>query len=143
MCEFIDHLETFECLKQYQSSDHFLCNAPLCHFINYLFEPNRISIGNKHGVHFWKNMTKFEITNLFKNHDDVCKHQYLTVFCPYKQISSSERKSNYCKKLQRSQLNNISDSKQPESLGVDACGHNSFPPDPPDASLHRKIINDF
>ena len=32
---------------------------------------------------------------------------------------------------------------QPESLGVDAPGHNSFPPDPPDASLGRKIINDF
>jgi hypothetical protein len=90
MCEFIDHLETSECLKKYQGSDHLLCNIPLCHFVNYLFQPNRISIGNKHSVHIGKRMSKFEITNLFKLHDDVCKHEYLTVFHPYKQVSSSE-----------------------------------------------------
>ena len=143
MCEFIDHLETSECLKKYQSSDHILCNVPLHDLINYLFEPNRIFIGNKHGVHFRKNMTKFEITNLFKNHDDVCKHEYLTVFRTYTQISSSTRKSNYCKKLQQSQLNDISDSKLPESMGVVPSEFNNFPPDVPDASLRRKIIGDF
>jgi hypothetical protein len=130
MCEFVDHLETSECLKKYQSSDHLLCNVPLHHFINYLFQPNRISIGNKHGLHIWKNMTKVNITNLFKNHDDVCKHEYLTVFRPYKQLSSSKRKSNYRKKLQR-------------SLEVVEPEHNIFPPDVPDASLRKKIINDF
>jgi hypothetical protein len=98
MCEFVDHLETSECLKKYPSSDYLLCNVPLYHFINYLFKPNRTSIGNKHGVHIQKKMTKFEITNLFKNHEDVCKHEYLTVFRPYNQMSSSERKSNYRKK---------------------------------------------
>jgi hypothetical protein len=98
MCEFVDHLETSECLKKYSSSNHLLCNVPLYHFINYLFQPNRISIGNKHGIHIQKKMTKFEITNLFKDHEDVCKHEYLTVFRPYKQVSSSERKSNYRKK---------------------------------------------
>ena len=54
MCEFIDHLETSECLKKYQSSDHLLCNIPLYHFVNYLFQPSRISIGEKHGVHIGK-----------------------------------------------------------------------------------------
>ena len=141
MCEFIDHLETSECLKKYQGSDHLLCNIPLCHFVNYLFQPNRISIGNKHSVHIGKRMSKCEITNLFKHHDDVCKHEYLTVFRPYKQISSSEQKSNYREKLQRLQVK--SDSKQPESLRVVAPEHNNFPPDVPDALLHRKIISDF
>jgi len=45
MCEFVDHLETSECLKKYQGSDHLLCNIPLCHFVNYLFQPNRIPLG--------------------------------------------------------------------------------------------------
>ena len=83
MCEFVDHLEISECLKKYPGSGHLLCNVPLYRFINYLFQPNSISIGNKHGVHIQKKMTKFEITNLFKNHEDVCKHEYLTVFRPY------------------------------------------------------------
>jgi len=67
----------------------------------------------------------------------------LTVFRPYKQISSSERQSNHREKLQRSQVNNMSDSKQPESLRVVVPEHNKFPPDVPDALLRRKIISDF
>jgi len=75
-------------------------------------------------------------------HDDICKHEYVTVFRPHKQISSSERRLKY-RETQKPQVNNISASKQPESLGVDAPGHNSFPPAPPNASLRRKIIKDF
>src|SRR5882762_11177669 len=65
------------------------------------------------------------------------------MFCPYKQVSSSERKSNHRKKLQKSQVNNISDSKPSKRSEVVEPEHNIFPPDPPDASLHKKIINDF
>jgi hypothetical protein len=82
--------------KKYPSSDHLLCNVPLHHFIYYLFQPNRNSIANKHGLHIQKKLAKL-ITNLFKLHEDVCKHGYLTVFHPYKQISSSEQQSNYHK----------------------------------------------
>jgi hypothetical protein len=45
--------------------------------------------------------------------------------------------------VQRSVVNNVSDTKQPESLKMDALAHNSFPPAPPEASLCKKIINDF
>jgi len=65
------------------------------------------------------------------------------MFCPYKQVSSSERKSNHRKKLQKSQVNNISDSKPSKMSEVVEPEHNIFPPDPPDASLRKKIINDF
>ena len=40
-------------------------------------------------------------------------------------------------------MNNVSDSRQPENLKVDDPEHNTCPPDPPDASLCRKIIKDF
>ena len=143
MCEFVDHLAMSECLEKYQSPDYLLCNIPLHHFIHYLFQPNRISIGNSHGVCIWKNMTKFDITNVFKNHNGACKHEYLTVFRPYKQISSSERKSNYRKNLQKSPVNNISDRKLSENLEGIEPEHNVFPPDIPNASLRKKIINDF
>ena len=75
---------------------------------------------------------------MFKNHNDVCKHEYLTVFCPYKQVSSSERQSNYRKNLQKSQVNNISDSKASKRSEVVEPEHNIFPPNPPDASLCKK-----
>jgi|SRR5882762_6980684 len=71
-------------------------------------------------------MTKHEIIKLFKMHDDICKHEYVTVFRPYKHISSSERNLNY-RETQKPQVNNISASKQPESLKVDAPAHNYFP----------------
>ena len=45
--------------------------------------------------------------------------------------------------MQKSVVNNVSDTKQPESLKMDALAHNSFPPAPPEASLCKKIINDF
>ena len=55
--------------------------------------------------------------------------------CPYRGLKYRE--------VQKSVVNNVSDTKQPESLKMDALAHNSFPPAPPYASLHRKIINDF
>jgi hypothetical protein len=131
-----------KCLEKYKNSDHLLCNVPLHHLMTYLFMNNRISIGHKHGIHISKRMAKCEIIKLFKVHDDICKHEYVTVFRPYKQISSYERYLKYCE-TQKTQVNNISDSKQPESLEVDAPEHNTFPPNPPDASLRRKIINNF
>ena len=90
MCEFVDHLEMSKCLKNYKNSDHLLCNVPLHYLMTYLFKNNRISIGSKHGIHISRKMTKHEITKLFKMHDDICKHEYVTVFRPHKQISSSE-----------------------------------------------------
>src|ERR1700683_4493637 len=87
-------------------------------------------------------MTKSKITELFKVHDDICQHKYVTVFHPYTHISSSERVIKYCK-AKKPQINNISGSKQPESLEIDTHIHNTFPPAPPDSSLCRKIINDF
>jgi len=87
-------------------------------------------------------MGKCEIIKLFKIHDDICRHEFVTVFHPYKQISSYERYLKYCE-TQKTQVDNISDSKQPESLEEDAPRHNTFPPNPPDASLRRKIINNF
>ena len=82
VCEFVDHLETSKCLEKYQKSDYLLCNVPLHHLATCLFQNNRISIGYKHDIHIPKKMTKCEITNLFKIHDDICKHNYVTVFRP-------------------------------------------------------------
>jgi len=118
MCEFVDHLEMSKCLEKYKNSDHLLCNVPLHHLMTYLFTDNRISIGHKHGIHILKRMAKCEIIKLFKIHDDIYKHEFVTVFHPYKQISSYERYLKYCE-TQKTQVNNISDSKQPESLEVD------------------------
>src|SRR6267154_5932840 len=125
MCEFVDRLEMSKCLKKYKNSDHLLCNVPLHYLMTYLFKNNRISISSKHCIHISRKMTKHEITKLFKMHDNIFKHEYVTVFRPHKQISSSERNLKYCE-TQKPQVNNISASKQPESLGVDAPGHNSF-----------------
>ena len=63
--------------------------------------------------------------------------------CPYKQISSSEQQSNYRKNLQRSQLNNISDVKQPKRLGVVVFEYDNSLPGVPDVSLCGKIISGF
>jgi hypothetical protein len=87
-------------------------------------------------------MTMSEITELFKIHDNICEHKYVTVFHPYKCYSSSKQGLEY-HKVQRSQVSNVSNLKQLESLEVIVSGHITFPPDPPNASLHRKIINDF
>jgi hypothetical protein len=62
------------------------------------------------------------------------EHKYVTVFCPYIQISSSEQSSSY-HEVQKLQVNNGFDSKQTEILGVNASGHINFPPNPPDVSL--------
>jgi len=84
-------------------------------------------------------MTKSEIIELFKIHDGICEHKYVTIFRPYAPISSFERglKCHEVKKL------NVSYSKQPKNLEVNAPMHNTFPPTPPDASLCRKIVKDF
>ena len=142
MCEFVEHLEMSKGLKKYKNSNHLLCNIPLHLLTTCLFQNSRIAIGHKHNIHISKRMAKFKITELFKIHDDICEHKYVTVFCPYTQISSSERGLKY-REVKKPQVNNVSDLKQPESLEVDASVHNTFPPTPPDSSLRRKIIKDF
>ena len=87
-------------------------------------------------------MSKLKITELFKIHDSICEHKYVTVFRPYTQYSSSERGLKY-REAKKSQVTNVPNFEFPESFEVDAPGHNTFPPDPPDASLCRKIIKKF
>ena len=91
MCEFVDHLEMSKfSKKKYRNSGYLLCNVPLHHLMTYLFKNNRISIGHKHDIHIPRKMTKCEISNLFKIHNDICKHEYVTVFRPCEQIPNSE-----------------------------------------------------
>lgn len=142
MCEFVEHLEISTGLKKYQGSNHLLCNIPLHLLTTGLFKNTIISIGHKHEVHIGRKMTKSEIMELFIIHDGVCEHKYVTVFHPYTQISSSKQGLKY-HEVQKSVVNNVSDTKQPEILKVDAPAQNPFSPAPPDVSLNRKIINDF
>jgi hypothetical protein len=90
MCKFVEHLEISKALKKYQGSNHLLCNIPLHMLTTGLFKNTIISIGHKHEVHIGRQMTKFEIMELFKINDGVCEHKYVTVFHPCTQISSSE-----------------------------------------------------
>ena len=90
MCEFVEHLEISKGLKKYQGTNHLLCNIPLHMLTTCLFKNTIIPIGHKHDVHIARQMTKSEMTELFKIHDGVCEHKYVTVFYPYTQISSSE-----------------------------------------------------
>ena len=142
VCEFVEHLETSKGFKKYGGSDYVLCNVPLHLLTNCLFQNSRIAIGHKHGIQISRKMTMSEIIELFKIHDNICEHNYVTVFHPYKLFSSSKQGLKY-HEVQTSQVNNVLNSKQSESLEVDASGHITFPPDPPKASLRRKIINDF
>jgi hypothetical protein len=142
MFEFVEHLEMSKGLKQYNGSDHVLCNVPLHLLLTCLFKNSRIAIGHKHNIHIPRKMTKSEILELFKIHDSICEHEYVTVFHPYTQYSCSEQGVNNCE-VKKSQVKNGSYLKQSENLGVDVSGHDTFPPNPPDASLCRKIIKDF
>jgi len=142
ICEFVEHLEMSKGLKKYKGSNYLLCDIPLHLLTNCLFQNTIIPIGHKHNIHISKRMAKSEISKLFKIHDEICEHKYVTVFCPYTQISSSERGLKY-REVKKPQVNNDSDVKQPESLEIDTSIHNTFPPAPPDASLCRKIINGF
>ena len=83
MCEFIEHLEISKGLKKYQGSNQLLCNIPLHMLTTYLFKNTIIPIGHMHEVHIARHMTKSEITELFKIHDGVCEHKYVTVFHSY------------------------------------------------------------
>jgi len=91
ICEFVEHLEMSKGLKNYSSSNHVFCNVPLHLLAACLFQNSRISIGHKHGIHILKTMTKPEIIESFRIHDNACGHKYVTVFHPYKKIPSSER----------------------------------------------------
>ena len=142
MCEFVEHIEMSRGLKKYKDSNHLLCNVPLHLLIDCLFKDSRIAIGHKHDVHIPRKMTKGEITELFKIHDGVCKHNYVTIFRPYTPISSFERGLKY-REVQNLQVNNVSDTKQPGNLEVNTPILNTFPPAAPNASLRQKIIKDF
>jgi hypothetical protein len=142
MCEFVEHIEMSKGLKKYKDSNHLLCNVPLHLLTTCLFKNTRISIGHKHDIHIPRKMTKSGITELFKIHDGICEHKYVTIFHPYTPISSLERGLKY-HEVQKLQIDNVSHSKQPENLKVNAPVHNTFPPAPPDALLCRKIIKDF
>ena len=142
MCEFVEHLEMSKGLKNYSSSNHVFCNVPLHLLATCLFQNSRISIGYKHNIHVLKTMTKSQITELFKIHDDVCEHKYVTVFRPYKKITSSERGLRY-RETQSSPVENDSAIKPPEFQKVNVPECEAFPPAPPDASLRKKIINEF
>jgi len=142
MCEFVEHLEMSKGLENYSSSNHVFCNVPLHLLATCLFQNSRISIGHKHDIHILKNMTKQEITKLFKIHDDACEHKYVTVFRPYQKISSSKRSLRY-RETQNSPVKNNSAVKPPEFQKVDVPAYETFPPAPPDASLRKNIINGF
>ena len=140
VCEFVEHLEISKGLKKYDGSDYVLCSVPLHLLTNCLFQNSRIAIGHMHGIQVSRKMTMSEITELFKIHDNICEHKYVTVFYPYKYYSCSKQGLEY-HKVQTSQVS--TNLKQLESLEVNGSGHVTFPPDPPNASLRRKIINDF
>ena len=142
MCEFVEHLEMSKGLKKYNGSEFVLCNVPLNLLLSCLFQNTRIAIGRKHDIHISRKMTKSEIAEVFKIHDSICEHKYVTVFCPYTQHSSSEQDLKY-REMQKSQVKNVSDSKLPKCVEVNVPEHNTFPPDSPDASLRRKIIKSF
>src|SRR5882757_4339304 len=142
MCEFVEHLEMSKGLENYSSSNHVFCNVPLHLLATCLFQNSRISIGHKHDIHILKNMTKPEITKLFKIHDDACEHKYVTVFRPYQKISSSKHSLRY-RETQNSPVKNNSAVKPPEFQKVDVPAYKTFPPAPPDASLRKNIINGF
>ena len=165
MCEFVEHLEMSKGLKKYNGSDYVFCNMPLHRLLCGLFQNSRIAIGHKHDIHISRKMTKSKVTELFKNHDSICEHNYVTVFRPYMQYSSSERSSKYRKvqksqdknisglklpedgshyhRLKRIQVKNISELNLPKCSGENVVEHNTFPPDPPNVSLRRKIVKDF
>ena len=111
MCEFVEHIEISRGLKKYKDSNHLLCNVPLHLLTDCLFKNNRISIGHKHGVQIPRKMTKGKITELFKIHNGVCEHKYVTILHPYTPISSFEHGLKY-REVKNPQINNVSDSKQ-------------------------------
>jgi len=89
MCEFVEHLEISKGVKKYKGSNHLLYNIPL-HMLTCLFKNTIILIGHKHEIHIARQTTKSEMTELFKIHDNVHEHKYVTVFHPYMEISSSK-----------------------------------------------------
>jgi hypothetical protein len=96
VCEFVEHLEISKGLKKYDGSDYVLCNVPLHLLTNCLFQNSRIAIGHKHGIQISRKMTMSKITELFKIHDSICEHKYVTVFHPYKLSQSANITSQQC-----------------------------------------------
>ena len=84
-----------------------LCNIPL-HLLTCLFKNSGMAIGHEHNIHIPRKITKSEIMEVFKIHDSICEHKYVTVFCPYTQYSGSEKGIMYCE-VQKSQVKNGSD----------------------------------
>src|ERR1700676_1551422 len=87
-------------------------------------------------------MAKLDIIELFKIHNSICEHQYVSVFYVCKEVSSSERGLEYCKSHNFTIRNNHA-AEQLEYQKVNVSLNEAFPPPPPDPSLRREIIDEF
>jgi hypothetical protein len=139
--EFVEYLEMSEGFKKYNDSHHVICILPLHLLVDCLFQNSRISIGHKHSINILKKMTKLEITKLFKIYDSVCELQYVSVFCLYKKVSSSEHSLEYHKSHNSAVINNPV-AEQLKYQKVNVPSYEAFPPTPPDPLL-RKIMDEF
>ena len=95
ICKFVEHLEMSEGFEKYNNFYLVIFNVPLHLLVDCLFKNSRISIGHKHHINILNRMAKLDITELFKIHDSICEHRYMSVFCVCKEVSSSERGLKY------------------------------------------------
>ena len=133
-CEFVRHLEKSEALTQYDTSVYIVCDVPLHLLVGCLFHDSRASIGKQHNICILKRMSRFEITQKFKIHDETCEHQYVSVLHPHSKMTNIEHNLEDSE-IHKPLVKNDFSTEEPVNL--------AFPPAPPDPLLRKKIINKF
>jgi len=86
---------------------------------------------------------KVKIKNIFRQHREPCWDKFVTIFEANGPKAKSQKLSTMRASVCTAPEHTQSDSKSSNFLEVIEPEHNIFPPNIPDASLHKKIINDF
>ena len=127
-------MEKLEALTQYDTSVYIVCDVPLHLLVGSLFHDSRASIGKQHNICILKRMSRSEIPQKFKIHDETCEHQYVSVPHPHSKMSNIEHNLKDFE-IHKPLVKNDFSTEQPVNL--------AFPPAPPDPLLRKKIINKF
>ena len=122
--KFVDHLEISAAMKKYSNhSQYLISKIPINELFSNIKTEQLPLLAQQHELFIPKMLTaknKIKIKNMFMQHREHCCDKFVTIF----EANGPKAKSQ-----------KLSTNRAPE--------HNIFPPNIPDATLRKKIINDF
>jgi hypothetical protein len=139
--EFVDHLEISRSKEQYGDVEFIICNISLHLLVSKLSLKNLHKIGKQHNLFLYHYATKKQIMELFKTHDNDCKHQYVTVFCSYKKAPMLNQSKVFGSKMENIEKQEV--SSETVMTNHEISRDIKFPPSPPSKTLCTRIISDF